>query len=95
LKPKVVGIYRLVIKQGFDNFIESVIQGIMKRIKVKGVKIIVYVPNLVDSQFFNSKVVQNFESFKQRTDVIIANRTVSELNDLADKVYTRNLFGEN
>lgn len=93
LKPQVVGIYRLVMKQGSDNFRESAIQGIMKRIKAKGVDVIVYEPNLTEERFFNSEVVNNFSDFEQRADVIVANRYVNELKDVMYKLYTRDIFG--
>ena len=93
LKPEVVGVYRLVMKQGSDNVRSSAVQGIMKRIKAKGVKVVVYEPCINQEEFFRSKVITDLEYFKSISDVIVANRKSQELEDVFDKVYTRDIFG--
>ena len=92
--PKIVGIFRLSMKAGSDNFRQSSITGIIRRLKSEGIEVIIYEPTILDSSFFNSPVIKDLDEFKTKVDIIIANRTTSEIDDVKDKVFTRDLFGK-
>ena len=93
--PKTVGVYKLAMKEGSDNIRESSMQGIMKRIKAKGINVIIFEPLISDKNFFNSKVYTNLSDFKKDSDLIICNRNHADLNDVKDKVFTRDIFNQN
>jgi len=93
--PKVVGFYRLVMKEGSDNFRSSAIQGIVKRIKAKGIEVVIFEPSYEGSEFFGSKVIHDLGEFKEKAHIIVANRHSSELSDVADKIFSRDIFGKN